>query len=82
MLAVLGRYDEIDAHFAAALDIHERLEAPYLIARTRLDWADALRERNRPGDASLAATLASAAYVAATAHGFSGLVQRAAGMRN
>ena len=66
LLAVLGRYDEIDAHFTAALEIHERLEAPYLIARTRLDWADALRERNQPDDASLSATHAAAAQLIAT----------------
>jgi len=39
----LGRWDEANAHFAHALDVHERMGAPSLAARTTLDWGTALR---------------------------------------
>jgi hypothetical protein len=80
LLAVLRRFDDADARFAAALEIHEGLAAPYLSARTLLGWAGALRTRNRPGDASLAATHASAAHVMATDHGFASIARRARAM--
>ena len=40
----LGHHDEADAHFARALEIHERF-GPLLAAHTRVDWAKALVER-------------------------------------
>jgi class 3 adenylate cyclase/tetratricopeptide (TPR) repeat protein len=81
LLTVLGRDEEADAAFAAAVEIHERLEAPYLIARTQLDWADLLRIRNAADDASRALALIAGAHDSATTYGFAALAQRAAGMR-
>jgi class 3 adenylate cyclase/tetratricopeptide (TPR) repeat protein len=42
LTSVLGRDDEAEAHYAAALDLEERLGAPSLVARTR-DWLGRLR---------------------------------------
>lgn len=43
--AALGRHDESDAHFAAAIDLCERAGARPFLARYQLDWADQLAER-------------------------------------
>ena len=50
LAAELGRWEEADAHFAHALDVHERIGAPSLAARTTLDWGMALRPGCRNGD--------------------------------
>jgi hypothetical protein len=50
LAAELGRWEEADAHFAHALDVHERIGAPSLAARTTLDWGMALRRGGRRGD--------------------------------
>jgi hypothetical protein len=42
---VLGRAAEADTHFIHALDVHERLGATSLVARTRLDWGLVLAQR-------------------------------------
>ena len=42
LAAVLGRDDEAEAHYAAALQLEERLGAPSLVARTR-EWLGRLR---------------------------------------
>ncbi|MDQ1490403.1 MAG: hypothetical protein QOJ23_2917, partial [Actinomycetota bacterium] len=41
----LGRLDEAEAHFASAAALHERIAAPTLLARTRLEWAQMIRRR-------------------------------------
>ncbi|MGH8991199.1 MAG: hypothetical protein ACRDZ7_06705 [Acidimicrobiia bacterium] len=38
LATTLGHLDEADGRFAAAHDMHERLEAPIWLARTRLEW--------------------------------------------
>ncbi|HEV7458948.1 MAG TPA: AAA family ATPase [Solirubrobacteraceae bacterium] len=50
LAAQLGRWDEADAHFAHALDAHQRIGAASLEARTTLDWGTALRRGGRRGD--------------------------------
>jgi tetratricopeptide (TPR) repeat protein len=50
LAAELERWDEANAHFAHALDVHERMGAPSLAARTTLDWGTALRRGGRRGD--------------------------------
>ncbi len=47
---VMGRHDEADSYFAQATDIHERLEAPFFLALTKVCWALALIDRD-PGKA-------------------------------
>ena len=50
LAAELGRWEEADAHFAYALDVHQRIDAPSLAARTTLDWGVALRRGGRRDD--------------------------------
>jgi ATP/maltotriose-dependent transcriptional regulator MalT len=45
LAAVLGRDAEADRHFAAALDMHQRMRTPVFAALTRVDSAEALRAR-------------------------------------
>ena len=47
LATVLGRYDTAETHFTKALAIHERLQAPFHLARTHLEWGRMLH-RPRP----------------------------------
>jgi tetratricopeptide (TPR) repeat protein len=47
---VLGRWDEADDHFAAALHDNRAAGAPLLVAHTRRDWSALLRARGDDGD--------------------------------
>ena len=60
-LATAGRFDEADDAFAQAAAVHERLDAPIELARTRVDWASMLMNRGEPGDLEKARTLLDAA---------------------
>lgn len=51
LTTVLGRFDEADAFFRQALEIHNRLGDPFHIARTELGWGRMLLERAEQGDA-------------------------------
>ena len=58
MLAVcLGRWDEAERHFGAALAMNERIGARPWIVLTRRVWAEMLLDRNAPGDAARARDL-------------------------
>ncbi len=54
LATVLGRYDTAEAHFTQALAIHERLEAPFHIARTHLEWGRMLIARGQRDNAQVA----------------------------
>ncbi|HZQ56988.1 MAG TPA: AAA family ATPase [Acidimicrobiales bacterium] len=76
MAALLGDWDDADGLFADALELHERFGAPYWVARTRLDWADARVASGRNHDA--ARRDVRAAVAAAGERGYGGLLQRGA----
>ncbi len=76
LAAELGRYDDADRHFAVALDLHERIRAPYWIASTLLDLRDMLTRRGAPGDHARADESLTRAREIARAHGFAGLLRR------
>jgi DNA-binding CsgD family transcriptional regulator/tetratricopeptide (TPR) repeat protein len=61
LATTLDRFDEADAHFAAAAETHERNRMPSWLARTRLEWARMLLARRRTGDGERARSLAEAA---------------------
>ncbi|HEV3364836.1 MAG TPA: AAA family ATPase [Acidimicrobiia bacterium] len=70
MLATtIGDWREADAQFAAAAAIHERINAPTSLARTRLEWARMLLTRSAPGDTERADGLVRQAFAAARTHG-------------
>ncbi len=54
LAATLDRFEEAEAHFAAAAATHERIGAPTWLARTRCEWAAMLSNRGEPGDAERA----------------------------
>ncbi len=80
MLLILARraerWDAIDAHAERALAITDRLGSPVWAARVRADWAEALRERARPGDRERAQPLWREAFAAAERLGMPGLAAR------
>jgi class 3 adenylate cyclase len=77
LATTLGRFDEADVRFAAAAAMHERLSAPALLARTRLEWAHMLMVRLEAGDAERARQLLEHALVTARELGL-GTVERRA----
>jgi DNA-binding SARP family transcriptional activator/tetratricopeptide (TPR) repeat protein len=50
VLAAADRLDEADDAFAEAAAVHQRIDAPIELARTRVDWAHVLMMRGRRGD--------------------------------
>ncbi|HEV8628084.1 MAG TPA: tetratricopeptide repeat protein [Acidimicrobiia bacterium] len=82
MLAtVLDRFDDAESHFSEALEIHERLQTPYWIARTHLERARMLFARGVSDDASRAAVLLDQVEATAARYGFSALTRHASGLR-
>jgi hypothetical protein len=82
MLAtVLGRLDGAESHFSEAMEIHERLRAPYWIGRTHLEHARMLLARGGPGDASRAGALPDQVQATAVRYGFAALTRQASLLR-
>jgi tetratricopeptide (TPR) repeat protein len=57
LAATMGRWDEAETHFQAALDLNGRLGARPWIARSELGYAQMLLARREPGDAEQAREL-------------------------
>jgi len=74
---VLGRFDEADADFESAARLHQRLAAPTLLARTRLEWARMLVDRRQPGDVERARELLGQALATARELGLANVERRA-----
>jgi tetratricopeptide (TPR) repeat protein len=55
--ATVGRTDEADAQYAAAVELEDRMQAPPLVARTRYWWGRALLTRGHGGDVERAVAL-------------------------
>jgi class 3 adenylate cyclase/tetratricopeptide (TPR) repeat protein len=70
LATVLERYDDAESHFRAAHDLHERMNALYLLAHTRAAWAEMLSRRNVGDDAARARVLAQQALSVATTRGY------------
>jgi hypothetical protein len=66
-LAVLeGRRSDAEEHFAEALDVHQRMRAPFCIASTQLAWGRLLL----PQDPDRGSLLVTAAAAIAARHGY------------
>jgi tetratricopeptide (TPR) repeat protein len=76
LAACLGRWDEADAHFGAALPVLLGMGARPLAARLRYDWARASLARGRNEDRVRARGLLDPAGHEAEAMGMMGLVAR------
>ena len=82
MLAtVLDRFDDAEAHFIQAMEINERMQAPYWIARTQLEHARMLLARGDPDDASRAKALLDRVEGSAAEYGFAALTRHSASLR-
>jgi class 3 adenylate cyclase len=55
LATVAAEWDEADSYFAAASATQDRIGAPVMLARTRLEWARMLLSRGEPSDAERAA---------------------------
>jgi tetratricopeptide (TPR) repeat protein len=77
LATTLGRFDEAERHFAAAATMHERLGAPTLLARTRLEWAHMLLVRREAGDAERARRFLGHALITARELGLGNVERRA-----
>jgi hypothetical protein len=81
-LACAGdRTGAMDA-FSAAAEAHSRLDAPLLLAETRLQWAEALLRFGRPEDLGTAERLLGQAQEVADRFGLQGLGRRARDARS
>jgi tetratricopeptide (TPR) repeat protein len=77
LATTLGRFDEANVRFAAAAAMHERLSAPTLLARTRLEWARMLMVRREADDAERAHHLLGHALTTARQLGLGNVERRA-----
>src|SRR5439155_7156436 len=77
LAATLDRFDEAEAHFAAAAETHERIGAPTWLARTRCEWAAMLSSRGQPGDAERARNFLDQALATARELGLASVERRA-----
>jgi tetratricopeptide (TPR) repeat protein len=79
LAALLGRHDDAEHHFATALDLCERLRAPFWRARTLLDHAESIEARGG-ADANRAREMATTASALALEYGCAGLSTRGAAL--
>jgi tetratricopeptide (TPR) repeat protein len=78
LAATLGRRDQAEAHYAAALQLEIGMRAPPLVARTRYWYGRMLLERAGPGDADQARIMLRSAMETAEALGMARLAAQAA----
>jgi len=77
LATLLGRYDDAETHLRAALAMHQRMQAPYWIARTQLDLAELCIARKGPTDAAAARELIGQAQRTVDQYGYAGLTPQA-----
>ena len=77
LAASLGRWDEVDAHYIAAIELETGLRSPPLLARTEYWYGRMLLERGRPGDADRARRLLESAVETAESLGMTRLAAQA-----
>jgi DNA-binding CsgD family transcriptional regulator/tetratricopeptide (TPR) repeat protein len=78
LAAVLGEWDDAEAHFEAALELNARLGAQTWLAHTQYEYARMLLARRTSGDRSRAAALVGKAISLAESVGLVALAGRAA----
>lgn len=70
LAAVLGRFDEAEAHFERAAEFSERIGGRFFSARTGCSWGQMLLRRDGPGDRQRASDLLVAARRSAAEQGY------------
>src|SRR5437588_2848281 len=76
LAAALGRYEDAERHFEKALEMNVGLEAPPLVAETRMRYAAMLADRDGAGDRERASELIADALDVAQELGMDVLVER------
>jgi hypothetical protein len=76
LATVLGRYEDAERYFAAAVELCERLRAPGWSTHTRCAWAEMLRARDFPGDEEHSRAIAERALADAKDLGLDGVIDR------
>jgi predicted ATPase/DNA-binding SARP family transcriptional activator len=77
LAGTMGNLEDADAHFAAAAAMHERINAPFFLARTLLEWSGILSERAAEGDAEKAMDMLIRAQDVARRFGYAQIERRA-----
>lgn len=77
LATVLGRYDDADGHFARALELHEKLQAPFFVTDTKVEWGQMLLARRTEGDLTRAKEMLTTAHDTANSYGFAVVARRA-----
>jgi tetratricopeptide (TPR) repeat protein len=77
---LLGRHEDAESLFQAALWLNERMRAPYWTARTKLDYADLLIDGASVGETEKAKEMIGHALAVAQAGGYGALERRAQGL--
>ena len=80
-LATAGRFDEANEAFAQAAAVHERIDAPIELARTRVNWAQMLTSRGQSEDLDRTRELLDNALATATALGLATIQRHARTLR-
>ena len=80
LASTLGRVDEADSRFAAAVEAYEGMGAEAWLARARLDWARALLSRRSARDTEHAEGLLRQALTAAKELGLQKVSRHAASL--
>lgn len=75
---LLDRFDDADAWFTEAMELHERLESPVFVAHTQAAWAAMLVDRDSGDDHRRGLEMAQQAHAAATAGSYGYVVRDAA----
>jgi tetratricopeptide (TPR) repeat protein len=76
LAALLGRHEQAQRHFDAAVEANERMGARPWLARTQHEYALMLQARDAPGDRAHAAELLAAALETARTLGMTSLATR------
>jgi class 3 adenylate cyclase/tetratricopeptide (TPR) repeat protein len=77
LATTLGRYADADAHFAAAVETHNRIGVPGILAHVCLEWVRMLLARRQQGDAERARDLLGRARDTAREVGLPNIERRA-----
>jgi orotidine-5'-phosphate decarboxylase len=77
---LMGRVEESETYFAEALQLHERLRAPFFIARTRLEWGRMLLQPSSVQNLTRAEEHIRQAQGIAHEHGYDGIATSAAAL--
>ena len=76
LATLLGRYDDAETHLGDALVMHERIQAPFWIARTRIDQAELCLTRRAGDDLTTARDHLDQAQRIVDEYGYAGLQLR------